>query len=88
MGKLRYDLNPGFKCSIFQGSAKGHPKITGSLSSYASESPLGEFKEDLKALFRNRNYKILFLGVALILSDAIVMFVFLPWVSKFYEYEN
>ena len=30
----------------------------------------------------------MFLGVALILSDAIVMFVFLPWVSKFYEYEN
>ena len=30
----------------------------------------------------------MFLAVSLILSDAIVIFVFLPWVSKFYEYEN
>lgn len=40
------------------------------------------------SLFKNKNYIILFASITFIFGDLSVIFVFMPWITKTYDYET
>ena len=56
--------------------------------SYASAAPRNSFKKDLRDLLHNKNYIILFLGITCFFGDFSLFFVFLPWITKTYNFES
>ena len=67
----------------------GSPKISKSTNwpnSYASAVERNSFKEDLREILHNRNYRILFTSMTFVFGAVSLMFVFLPWTTKTYHY--
>jgi Na+/melibiose symporter-like transporter len=56
--------------------------------SYASAVKRESFKTDVKTLLKNKDYIYIFLSMTLIFGEFSVIYVFLPWITKTYNYET
>lgn len=88
MVKCNNDSNSYRDGCLLQRKAEAYPKVRLMLCSFASTVHRNPFKEDLKALVFNKNYRILFLCTTFVFGAVSIIYVFLPWISKAYQYES
>lgn len=86
MGKLNNDCNSHLNGYFLQRKAESSSKVGLVLSSFASTVRRNPFKDDLKALVYNKNYRVLFLCATFVFGAVSIIYVFLPWISKAYQY--
>lgn len=56
--------------------------------SFASRVERNPFKDDLKALLHNKNYRVLFLCTTFVFGTVSIIYVFMPWITKAYHYDT
>jgi predicted MFS family arabinose efflux permease len=88
VGKYRDYWDTTYYGIVFQRNAKTRTKVIDLRFSYASAAPRNSFKKDLRDLLHNKNYIILFLGITCFFGDFSLFFVFLPWITKTYNFES